>query len=73
MMRDRIGVRGDTKGMPDDERQGRSKRVTKEGYQMTTERTEVKDDSTEMSHDKGMDRSERMRGGKCQMMRKMTK
>jgi hypothetical protein len=58
-----LGVRGDTRGMPDDERQGRSERVAKEGYQMTTERTEVKDDSTEMSDDKGMKRSERMRGG----------
>jgi hypothetical protein len=68
-MRDRIGVRGDTKGMPDDERQGRSKRVTKEGYQMDkSERRQYR-----YVDDKGMDRSERMRGGKCQMMRKMTK
>jgi hypothetical protein len=45
--------------------------LAKEGYQMTTERTEVKDDIREMSDDKGMDRRERMRGGKCQIMRKM--
>jgi len=25
-----LGVRGDTRGMPDDEKQGRNKRVTKE-------------------------------------------
>jgi hypothetical protein len=55
-----LGVSGDTRGMPDDETQGRSKRVTKEGCQMTTERTEVKDDIREMSDDKGMDHRPRI-------------
>ena len=36
-----LGVRGDTWGMPDDERQGRNKRVAKEGYQMLRDKTKV--------------------------------
>jgi hypothetical protein len=36
-----LGVRSDTRGMPDDERQGRSKRVAKEGNQLLRDRTKV--------------------------------
>jgi hypothetical protein len=43
----------DKRGISDVGRQERNKSMTKEGYQMTTERTEVKDDSTDMSMTRG--------------------
>ncbi len=63
-----LGVRGNTKGMPGDERQSRSKRVAKEGYQMLRDRTEVRGDGREISDDEGEPR-EMVTGEGSQMMR----